>query len=360
MYLNNVNGNKNKKRILLSAFGIHMGGGLVLLESLLTAAEPHLKKMLIDARVKNLKENKTNNQVVKVRKSFLSRLIAQTKLTLNAEETDILFSFNSLPPLLSSRAYVINYVHAPHFVGTYTGVHYPFLTHVRHFIERVWFHCGLRNCDEVWVQTESMFKAILLKKPSLNVRVVPLVDEFLINASDFNISKNNDCDGKSFSFFYPADGVGHKNHARLLKAWCILKDQGLKPNLILTLRPEELLDSFMSANLNIEDYENVINIGRVPRLEVLRIMKESSGLIFPSLAETFGIPMLEAKMLNKPILASERDYVRDVCAPVQTFDPESPYSIARSVLRFVTGNKEPNLRLYSPAEFVEKIIDASN
>lgn len=358
--MNVNNTDKNKKQILLSAFGIHMGGGLVLLESLLAAAEPHLKKTLIDARVENLKGNKSNNQMVKVRKSFLSRLIAQNKLALNAKETDIFFSFNSLPPLLSSKAYVINYVHAPHFVGAHTGVRYPFLTHVRHLIERVWFHCGLRNCDEIWVQTESMFNAILLKNPGLNVRVVPLVDEFLINASKLNISKINDCDGKSFSFFYPADGVGHKNHARLLKAWCILKEQGLKPNLILTLSQEELLDSFISANLNIEDYENVINIGRVPRVEVLRIMKESSGLIFPSLAETFGIPMLEAKMLNKPILASERDYVRDVCAPVQTFDPESSQSIARSVLRFVTGNVEPNLRLYSPVEFVEHIINVSN
>ena len=34
-----------------------------------------------------------------------------------------------------------------------------------------------------------------------------------------------------------------------------------------------------------------------------------------------------------PILAPELDYVRDVVEPDQTFDPNSPTSIARAVLR---------------------------
>ena len=66
-------------------------------------------------------------------------------------------------------------------------------------------------------------------------------------------------------------------------------------------------------------------------LELLR----SKALIFPSLAESFGLPLVEAQEFNKPILASELDFVRDVCSPVDTFDPKSSLSIARAVKRFL-------------------------
>ncbi|RYH16174.1 MAG: glycosyltransferase family 1 protein, partial [Alcaligenaceae bacterium] len=73
----------------------------------------------------------------------------------------------------------------------------------------------------------------------------------------------------------------------------------------------------------------------------LEEMGRSSALIFPSVAETFGLPMLEARAGQLPIIASERDFVRDVCNPQQTFDPASPHSIARAVLRFMDGERPP-------------------
>ena len=39
--------------------------------------------------------------------------------------------------------------------------------------------------------------------------------------------------------------------------------------------------------------------------------------------ESFGLPLLEASSIDLPIIASESDYVRDVCEPAQTFDPNS-------------------------------------
>ena len=86
--------------------------------------------------------------------------------------------------------------------------------------------------------------------------------------------------------------------------------------------------------------------------------KVSGALIFPSLRESFGLPLVEATKLKVPILASELDFVYDVCQPAETFDPKSPRSIARAVKRF--KNIITSIRkVQDPAAFVDYIIQFS-
>jgi hypothetical protein len=73
-------------------------------------------------------------------------------------------------------------------------------------------------------------------------------------------------------------------------------------------------------------------------------------MVFHSTSESFGLPLIEPSSLVLPILASELDYVRDVCVPTDTFKPNSPVSIVRAVKRFL-GCPEPTATLNSPAEF---------
>jgi glycosyltransferase involved in cell wall biosynthesis len=63
--------------------------------------------------------------------------------------------------------------------------------------------------------------------------------------------------------------------------------------------------------------------------------------LFPSLGESFGLPLIEAQAMGLPILAAELDFVRDVCAPVETFDAQSAVSIARAVRRFLQQAESP-------------------
>ncbi len=55
------------------------------------------------------------------------------------------------------------------------------------------------------------------------------------------------------------------------------------------------------------------------------------------------------------MLAAELDYVRDVLAPEQTFDPNSSVSIARAVRRYL-GIDEPSLQLLNAAKFLDLIL----
>jgi len=54
--------------------------------------------------------------------------------------------------------------------------------------------------------------------------------------------------------------------------------------------------------------------------------------------------------------ASEREFVRAVCAPCESFDPESPRSIAGAVRRFVTGHDEIASHFYSAPQFVTRLL----
>ena len=158
------------------------------------------------------------------------------------------------------------------------------------------------------------------------------------------------------SFFYPADLLGHKNHPQLVAAWRMLAREDLHPRLALTLRDGEWAELQASAAKALPP--NIVNLGRMPREQVLAELARSSALLFPSRAETFGLPMVEASALGVPIVASERSFVRDVCVPAQTFDPESPRSIADAVRRFMNVPRASltAATFWSATTFVEQLL----
>lgn len=348
--------------VLLSAFGIHTGGGLVLLNSLVHNMGGALKAVALDDRFLNNSRfvSPENLRVERVRRSFPARFAALRNLVNMAAEGDLLFCFNSLPPLRKPKGRVVIFVQAPHFVGVNKGFSYSKLTTIRHWIECTWFRYGISNCDEIWVQTRSMADALAARYPNALIRIVPFIDDEL--AALFAKQSLDVCQpvltSNQFSFFYPADAVGHKNHANLLKAWELLKDEGKSPTLLLTLHAEELVEVSKSVIAFDAARCNVLNLGRLNRAEVLKQLQNCSALIFPSQAETFGLPMLEARALDVPVLAAERDFVRDVCLPIQTFDPNSPRSIAMAVSRFMEGSVTPPAEYFSAAQFVTKLLSS--
>ena len=345
--------------VLLSAFGIHAGGGLVLLKALIKGLSGSLKVASLDSRCPFDKSLISSDvRIEYVRRSFAARILAINRLAGMTSPGDTLLCFNSLPPLRKPKGRVIVFVHAPHFVGAHRGIRYSLLTTMRIKIERLWFKLGIRNCDEIWVQTSVMQEAMLAQYSQAVIKVIPLVDdELAVRLSMLPVAMQKPkVDDSQFTFFYPADAVGHKNHENLLNAWEILAKEGRRPKLVLTLRSSEMDLIKGRARLNSRELISLVNLGWLSREDVLDQISRSSALIFPSRAETFGLPMLEARALGVPVVASERDFVRDVCTPLQTFDPNSPRSIAMAVLRFMDGDLPLTTGYYSAERFVKAIL----
>jgi glycosyltransferase involved in cell wall biosynthesis len=349
------------KRLLISAFGINSGGGLVLLKALVGSAHGRVRQIELDGRVSREQIGAAGDvEIRSVRRSFLARFVSSIRLANAARPGDVLLCFNSLPPLLRSPAKVVTYVHAPHFVGGHLGIRYTFITSVRLALERTWFRFAIRNADEAWVQTPTMASMLSALYPALKVRIVPLLDDTLYDmvtsAPRPPAPTREQAAADDPVFFYPADTVGHKNHANLLRAWALLQESGCDARLWLTIDQAELETVLSQIAIPRTAVSNVEPLGRLTRQDVLTRMTDASALIFPSTAETFGLPMIEARALGKPIIASERDFVRDVCYPAQSFDPISPRSIARAVLRYAEGEKKALGPYYAPDQFLAALL----
>jgi glycosyltransferase involved in cell wall biosynthesis len=157
---------------------------------------------------------------------------------------------------------------------------------------------------------------------------------------------------KDWDFVYVADGGAHKNHETLLKSWIHLAQAGIRPSLALTLskRDQHLWDAIKDASRR-HDLK-ISNLGAIPHKEVLDLYTRTRALVYPSLSESFGLPLIEARTVGLPILAGELDFVRDVCVPVETFDPTSHVSIARAVRRYLQAADAP-APLASASDFLE-------
>jgi glycosyltransferase involved in cell wall biosynthesis len=158
-------------------------------------------------------------------------------------------------------------------------------------------------------------------------------------------------------FLYVASGEPHKNHRRLVEAWTLLAKEGIRPGLCLTLDKHRFPELCGWIDAKVKEMNlNMTNVGSIPAQDLERVYEESLALIYPSDFESLGLPLIEARCAAIPILAAERDYVRDAVDPEETFDPDSPVSIARAVKRFL-GIPEKPLPVMNAKEYLSKVYE---
>jgi glycosyltransferase involved in cell wall biosynthesis len=202
----------------------------------------------------------------------------------------------------------------------------------------------MKNDLTTWIEKSFLYKKIFHK-----VEVVPFIKKIELKSSHTY--------EKKYDFIYVADSLPHKNHRLLLKAWELSAKDGLFPTLALTLDPKLSPPSLMEEIARLNNLGvKVINLGTLTRDGLMKSYLESSALIYPSLAESFGIPLIEAAQLRIPIVASELDYVYDVCSPVLTFDPNSANSLARTIKKFLNFNLSVR-EIATPSEFLNFIYE---
>ena len=133
--------------------------------------------------------------------------------------------------------------------------------------------------------------------------------------------------------FYPANSWPHKNHATLFSALKILKDQRrLSFRLVLSgvIYPEQrdLLDTI--GRLGLAD--DVLHLGYVPHVEMSLIYKQALCLVFPSLFEGFGAPVLEAMGCECPVVCSNVTSLPEVVGNAAlTVDPLDAHALAQAL-----------------------------
>ena len=91
---------------------------------------------------------------------------------------------------------------------------------------------------------------------------------------------------------------------------------------------------------------NVRYAGYVDEQEKASLIDEAHGLIMPSLAEGFGVPIIEALAANTPVLCSDIPVFREVAGELADyFDPFSTELICASVRRVLASQDECRRRI---------------
>lgn len=130
-----------------------------------------------------------------------------------------------------------------------------------------------------------------------------------------------------------------KNFSRIIKAFSILTKK-LSFKLIVVGKPalkyKKEID--LIPRLNLEN--DVSLIGWVPDEDLPALYNLATFLVFPSLYEGFGIPIIEAMRCGCPVLTSNRGAPAEVASDAALLvDPTDIYSIANGIYELIV-NKE--------------------
>lgn len=140
--------------------------------------------------------------------------------------------------------------------------------------------------------------------------------------------------------FFPAlQFWPHKNHPLLFNAFKLYRDRhaGSDLTLVCTGAPDERLDGLRGevARMGLTGW--VVLPGYLSDDDVAALFQSSQAVIFPSLYEGFGMPLLEAMAFGKPVLCSNVTSLPEVAGDAAVyFDPWNPEEIADAIERIMT------------------------
>lgn len=332
--------------LVIHAPNIHVGGGRTLLLALLsTLRQPAVVQL--DERFESLPDLAPGVQVIRVAASLVGRLQAERRLQLLCRSGDVLICFGNLPPLFRSSARVFVYLQNRYLTSSRPLAGLPWSARLRIRIERFWLCHRLHNAT-LLVQTETMLQEVR-ENFGCEANVVPFLPR--------EVQPSSGQLPVLYDYLYVASGEPHKNHRRLLQAWILLANRGFRPSLCLTLDTQR--DAALCAWVErlVCQYGLRVANNPVPPSQISGLYAQCGALIYPSLFESFGLPLLEARRAGMSIVAAERDYVRDVVTPVVSFDPESALSIARAVMRYQGWGEEPAMP-GDAASFLERLAES--
>ena len=174
--------------------------------------------------------------------------------------------------------------------------------------------------------------------PDDHVDVVPLgVDSEYKRIDDMDLlEREREFLGLSRPFlYYPAATWRHKNHANLLAAVDILKNSyHFDGDLVLTGVATSARDILLKRieELGLQDTVHVL--GYLPYEKLPTIYNLARMMVFPSLFEGFGMPVLEAMACGCPVVCSNVTSIPEVGGTaVHYFDPSSPEEIADTIIK---------------------------
>ncbi len=163
-----------------------------------------------------------------------------------------------------------------------------------------------------------------------------------VSDEDKLTTKNTYTDGKEY-FIYAGAIHPRKNLINLLKAFSVFKKrQQTNMKLVLTGKLAWKYESF-EKDLQSYKYRNdVVMTGYVEETELVKLIGSSYGLVYPSLFEGFGAPVLEAMRCNVPVITSAHSAMQEIAKDAALYADATNYKDMADKMMLLY--KDENLR----------------
>ncbi len=333
--------------ILIDGLYINKGGGAVLLEYLI---EEIVKKnvvsqfhFLLDPRFKVPPSISGHYTTVANKMSARKAFYVRTK-----QDYSAVFCFANTPPPVKLRVPVYTYMHNQKLLeAPLRKFERMFWTQYLKYLVIKWFN---RNTDYYIVQTPHMVAALCsinLKQPR-EILTIPFYDNSKYKQTGIPFEKRN-----TNSFVFVSNPSPQKNYPTLLAAWELLLARGLTPTLHVTIdnTGPQLIEQIKMLN---SKGAQIINHDYVDPKE---LYATNQFLIFPSVMESFGLPLIEAADSGMKIIASDLPYVYDVVTPSLVFDTKVATSIADAVEKAMEQSEQLAVPTINTHNKINELID---
>jgi glycosyltransferase involved in cell wall biosynthesis len=307
--------------VVINAISVKEGGSLVVLRELLacmSTIRPQWRwHVVVNSQVANPLPERPNVEYLRYpevdRSGLRTRLWYETGLPrlLHRVGADILFSTTNYLPLRSMPCSTLLLVqHAGHFSPLFRQLTESRMSLPGRLAWRMkgrWVRSSVRVADAVTVQTTALARQITheTRIPGDRIRVVPHgAGQAVLQSTPVAPPGPNESIRVGYITKY---GV-QKNFAVLFKALAGLMTKGMPLTLVLTLserEPEnqEILESARQCGV-----ANIIeNHGELSAGEICQLYRSLHAFVFPSLCESFGLPMVEAMAYGIPLLVADVD-----------------------------------------------------
>ena len=239
-----------------------------------------------------------------VKKSWLHRMFFDYFVAhriAGREKADVLLSLQNINvPLTAIKQ--VTYIHQ---AIPFSDVKFTFRQNkLEWFYQNIigrFIYRSIKRSSAVAVQTNWMKQAVVQKTGIEENRILIVTpDVDCGNAGSYKDDENS-----RKRFFYPSAYASYKNHRLLMEAIGVLADRGVRDfEVILTVNEGELPDS--------DQFGKIVRcVGTLPYGQVQELYRNST-VVFPSVLETYGLPLAEARCVGARILAADMPYAREV------------------------------------------------
>jgi glycosyltransferase involved in cell wall biosynthesis len=133
---------------------------------------------------------------------------------------------------------------------------------------------------------------------------------------------------------YPAQTWPHKNHLALVDALALLRRDGVRVDAVCAGWQNDFFPQIEERAHETRVAEQLCFTGHLLGPELTVLYRLARALVFPSIFEGWGFPVLEAFSAGLPVVCSDTPSLREVVGGAAvTFDPTRPEDIAAKLRR---------------------------